>query len=75
MLLALGICCAAMGLLVFSNCFTMDEAERSVEEKERQLKEKELKYKIKIDQLEQDVVIRDDIIRAYRDGGFRSEKD
>lgn len=45
MLLALGICCAAMGLLVFSNCFTMDEAERSVEEKERQLKEKELKYK------------------------------
>lgn len=69
MLLALGICCAAMGLL-----FTMDEAERSVEEKERQLKEKELKYKIKIDQLKQDVAIRDDIIRAYRDGGFRNER-
>lgn len=74
MLFALGICCAAMGLLVFSN-FIMDEAERSVEEeKERQLKEKELKYKIKIDQLEQDVAIRDDIIRAYRDGGFRNER-
>lgn len=75
MVLAMVVCCGMIVLLLFGNAVMMDDLEQEKERERIRHSEKEVKYKAKIDQLEQDVAIRDEIIRAYRDGGFRSEKD